>query len=301
MSKPTVICFDMDGTLLDGSGDMHPNDREILKSDRQHIFIPATGRSLAAVRRLFQKNQLFEHGPLPIPVILQNGSLVYLPGEQPHAYRAFPEETQDRLLAAMLNEPELNFWLFGENFLHTLWPTPFGQALSEDFDLEIQPFPHDGPPAQYSKIIALSEDPRQLADFDLEIQPFPHDGPPAQYSKIIALSEDPRQLADFARNPALDGVELSYSRSTLLEINPAGVNKGTALANLLEALGLDQPELYVAGDGGNDLPLFELSENSFAPLDAQLQVKERARYMIDTQKEGLLAPILRLVESKLGG
>ena len=269
MSKPTVICFDMDGTLLDGSGDMHPNDREILKSDRQHIFIPATGRSLAAVRRLFQKNQLFEHGPLPIPVILQNGSLVYLPGEQPHAYRAFPEETQDRLLAAMLNEPELNFWLFGENFLHTLWPTPFGQALSEDFDLEIQPFPHDGPPAQYSK--------------------------------IIALSEDPRQLADFARNPALDGVELSYSRSTLLEINPAGVNKGTALANLLEALGLDQPELYVAGDGGNDLPLFELSENSFAPLDAQLQVKERARYMIDTQKEGLLAPILRLVESKLGG
>jgi len=269
MSQTTVICFDMDGTLLDGSGDMHPNDRTILSSDRQHIFIPATGRSLAAVRRLFQKNQLFKHGPLPIPVILQNGSLVYLPGEQLHAYRAFPEETRARLLAAMLAEPGLNFWLFGDNFLHTLWPTPFGQALGEHFDLEIQPFPQ--------------------AD------------PPARYSKIIALSQDPKQLADFARNPALDGVELSYSRTTLLEINPAGVNKGTALADLLEALGLDQPDLYVAGDGGNDLPLFELSQNSFAPLDAQPQVRERARYVIDTQKEGLLAPILRLAECSYGG
>jgi Cof subfamily protein (haloacid dehalogenase superfamily) len=269
MSQPIVICFDMDGTLLDGSGNMHPNDRAILKSDRKHIFIPATGRSLGAVRRLFQKNQLFKHSPLPIPVILQNGSLVYLPGEELHAYRSFPPETQDRLLAAMLAEPELNFWLFGENILHTLWPTPFGQSLSEHFDLEIQPFPHDGPPAQYSK--------------------------------IIAISEDLNQLADFARKPALDGVELSYSRTTLLEINPSGVNKGTALVDLLEALGVEQPELYVAGDGGNDLPLFKLSEHSFAPLDAQPQVRARARHVIDTQKEGLLTPILRLAGKIPGG
>lgn len=268
MNQRIVICFDMDGTLLDGSGDMHPSDRAILKSDRQYIFIPATGRSLGATRRLFQRNQLYRHGPLSIPLILQNGSLVYLPGEELHAYRAFPQETQDRLLAAMLAEPELNFWLFGQNILHTLWPTPFGQSLSEHFDLEIQPFPQNGLPAQYSK--------------------------------IIALSEDPGQLADFARNPALDGVELSYSRTTLLEINPAGVNKGTALADLLGALGLDDSQLYVAGDGGNDLPLFELSEHSFAPLDAQPQVRERAQYVIDTQKEGLLAPILRLVENTFG-
>ena len=268
-NQPIVICFDMDGTLLDGSGEIHPNDRKILKSDRQYFFIPATGRSLEAVRRLFQRNELFRHGLLPIPLILQNGSLVYLPGEKMHAYRAFPQETQERLLAAMLAEPKLNFWLFGQNFLHTLWPTPFGQSLSEHFDLEIQPFPLDGPAAQYSK--------------------------------IIALSEDPKQLADFARKPALDGVELSYSRTTLLEINPAGVNKGTALADLLRTLGLEQPQLYVAGDGGNDLPLFELSEHSFAPRDAQPRVRERASHVIDTCAEGLLTPILRVAKNKLGG
>lgn len=263
-----VICFDMDGTILDGNADMHPNDREILKSERQYQFVPATGRSLGAIKRLFRRNQVFKDGPLPIPVILQNGSLVYLPGEQLHAYRAFPPETQERLLKAMLAEPELNFWLFGDNILHTLWPTPFGRSLSEHFDLDIQPFPRNEPPAEYSK--------------------------------IIALSEDPEQLANFANNPALDGTELSYSRTTLLEINPAGINKGTALVDLLQALGLEQPQIYVAGDGGNDLPLFELSDHSFAPLNAQPQVMERARYVIDTQQEGLLAPILRLAESISG-
>ena len=45
MAKP-IICFDLDGTLVDEDGRIHPQDIEILRTETRVHFIPATGPHL---------------------------------------------------------------------------------------------------------------------------------------------------------------------------------------------------------------------------------------------------------------
>jgi len=76
-----IICFDLDGTLINAHGMIHPADIEILATHRGSLLVPATGRTISSVRQLFEKNGLFIGQPLPFPLILQNGAALYSEGE----------------------------------------------------------------------------------------------------------------------------------------------------------------------------------------------------------------------------
>jgi hydroxymethylpyrimidine pyrophosphatase-like HAD family hydrolase len=57
----------------------------------------------------------------------------------------------------------------------------------------------------------------------------------------------------------------------------------------------------VAGDGENDLTLFEMATLSFAPLDSPPAIRTRADRVLDVRKEGLLAPILEEIGRRPAG
>ena len=69
-----IICLDFDGTLVDKQGYIHPQDVEILSAPGDAIFVPATGRPLHSVRKVFARNGLFTGQPIPLPLILDNGA-----------------------------------------------------------------------------------------------------------------------------------------------------------------------------------------------------------------------------------
>ena len=71
-----IVCLDFDGTLVDDEGRIHPADVEILANERSVAFVPATGRPLHAVRRAFERHGLFAGGPIPFPLIVENGAAV---------------------------------------------------------------------------------------------------------------------------------------------------------------------------------------------------------------------------------
>ncbi|MCK5642315.1 MAG: HAD hydrolase family protein [Gammaproteobacteria bacterium] len=50
--------------------------------------------------------------------------------------------------------------------------------------------------------------------------------------------------------------------------------------------------LFIAGDGENDLPLFDTAQYSFAPANSPEPVRVDADDIIDTSIRGLLTPIL---------
>jgi hydroxymethylpyrimidine pyrophosphatase-like HAD family hydrolase len=54
--------------------------------------------------------------------------------------------------------------------------------------------------------------------------------------------------------------------------------------------------VYYAGDGGNDIPGFNISYKSFAPVTASKHVKSYADRIIDTKENGVLFPILQEAE-----
>jgi Cof subfamily protein (haloacid dehalogenase superfamily) len=258
MPKP-VICLDFDGTLINHDGVIHPRDVEILTTEQRVIFIPATGRLLHAVRHAFEQNDLFVGQPIPLPLVLQNGAVLYEAGEVLHASNPFEPDVQRRLIATAQSHPAVTFFLFSVDYVAVISPSEVAMAMADGFGLNTQPYQPD--------------DERQI-------------------TKVMCIAEDAAHLRAVADAIADLPLERAFSLPTVLEINAPGVNKGLMMGRLLEEMGWAQARIAAAGDGENDLPLFELAELSFSPHTSPEGVRSQADHVIDTRETGLLAPIL---------
>ena len=255
-----MICFDFDGTLVDEEARIHPADVEVLATERSVRFVPATGRPLHAVRRTFERHGLFVDGPIPFPMVLENGAAVYAENEVLRSRTSLAPDLQDALTGAVLSSEEVSFLLFGLDEVRTLRPNEILKAMVRRFDLDVRPF-EPGDEMLLGKVAAVSDDPGALREFDARISGLP--------------------------------LERTYSLPTVLELSTVGVHKGRGLRILLE----DSPEhagaeVVAVGDGENDLALFDLATLSYAPEDSPPAIQARADRILDVRKRGLLAPIL---------
>ncbi len=259
MSQP-VICFDLDGPLVNERGEIHPRDVALLaQANPPAVFIPCTGRLRPAVHSLFARHGVSPNAPLPFPLVLQNGAALYGAGEALLSFHAFSDQIQRFFTDLILATPDVTFMIFSEDQVYVHWPTEFSSALVRRFDLEARPF-----------------HPREKITF----------------SKVMALSEHPERLAGIAQRADRDGIEQSYSLELVLEFTPAGIHKGRGLRELLQVMGLWGSPLLVAGDGGNDLSMFELTPHTFTPQTAPADVQARASKVIDVAQSGLLEALL---------
>lgn len=80
-------------------------------------------------------------------------------------------------------------------------------------------------------------------------------------------------------------LELVGSLNYNIEINAAGVNKGTALVALGEMLGIPRESIMACGDGDNDVHLLQEVGFGVAMANAQPQVKEAADYITASNDE----------------
>jgi 5-amino-6-(5-phospho-D-ribitylamino)uracil phosphatase len=257
---PIVLSIDFDGTLVDSQGQIHPNDRAILRSEQRIIFVPATGRSLPSVRRTFEANDLFIDELIPFPLVLQNGAALYGPGEILRRYRSLPEQVQDALVATAQAQSAVTSYFYTPDDLYRLWPSPYSALMEQRFDLEPVPFNTAGPGTRFGKLMCISGEPPSLHGMAANLRDLP--------------------------------VTPAYSLPTVMEVNLTGIDKGEGSVALLEYLGLAQARLIAAGDGENDLGLFERAELAFAPSTSLPHIKARATHVIDVGDTGLLTPIL---------
>lgn len=70
-----------------------------------------------------------------------------------------------------------------------------------------------------------------------------------------------------------------------IEINAKNAQKGYGLQQAIEKLGIKKDEVAVFGDGLNDLSMFELFPNSFAPVNAEYEIKKRASEIIPSNND----------------
>ena len=92
------------------------------------------------------------------------------------------------------------------------------------------------------------------------------------------------------------GLELVGSLQYNIEINAAGVNKGTGLVNLGRMLGIRRKEIMAFGDGDNDIAMLREVGFGVAMANADEQVKAAADYItLSNEEEGVAEAIERLV------
>jgi HAD superfamily hydrolase (TIGR01484 family) len=91
--------------------------------------------------------------------------------------------------------------------------------------------------------------------------------------------ENIEQIHGFAKQFECDEINTYYHRDSV-DFTPKGFDKGIAVDILLEKLGFNRSELYVFGDGSNDLPMLLKTENSFL-INTKLYGFEPKEYFSD--------------------
>lgn len=265
-----ILCFDFDGTLVDAEGRIHPADVDILANEKSVSLVPATGRPLHAVRRAFGHHGLFEGRPIPFPLVLENGAAVYSENEMLRSRRSLEPELRKALLEAVLSTPRASFLLHSLDEVRTLGNDALLQTFIRRFDLDARPWNPESDPA------------------DLWERPL---------VKVVVAAEDPEVVSNFEAATADFALERTYSLPNMLELGPAGVHKGRGLTALIREARRTGETVAVAGDGENDLSLFDIASLSFAPENSQPKILARADRVLNVQEEGLLAPVLRELRS----
>jgi len=264
-STQFILCLDIDGTLIDRDKHLHPKDAEILGQIPKEIqLILTTGRTLPSAKGILHEKGLFTESPFVLPGVFMNGGIAYLPGEVVCVQHPFSPITRETLIELAKAFPQTGFIFFSQTSGYILNNTPFAEHIVSIHHLN----------ARASRISDI----------------------PDQIIKVEVLDSDPHLLHKIQLQTESLLVQCAYSLPYAYEINPSGITKAKTLHTLLNAMGLIELPIIVAGDAENDLALFEIGDISYAPSTALPAIRDRADHIVYVEKEGLLTPILKQLQ-----
>lgn len=94
----------------------------------------------------------------------------------------------------------------------------------------------------------------------------------------------------------IDGLELTNSLPTNVEVNPEGVNKAKGLELVCDKLGITMENVLSCGDSLNDIKMIQASGIGVAMGNAQDAIKYAADYVTDTnENDGVAKAIEKFV------
>ena len=257
-----LIFFDLDGTLLNASSEISPFTRETLGllRDKDIAYTVATGRSLLSAKKIVEGHS-FE-----LPHIYNNGVTIWDPAKQALSF--------DNLYGALSHiQSSANNNIGGYAGLTAgaagLIISFGSKELIEKYFartdaklLPLEALPNNSAVTNISMIGAN----KKVAAIWNEINEHPH---------LIAYS-----------GPAHEGRDNSW-----MDVHHRLANKGSAVNNL--KLDLGATNVICFGDGENDLSMFELADECYAPDNAKPQVKSKANAVIGHNHDDGIAHFLR--------
>lgn len=221
-----IITSDLDETLLRQDGSIsQANVEAITRATAMGVkFVPNTGRSFLSVQRLLQQLNLAQR-PNEY-VVSYNGGVVV-------------ENQDNRVIISNA--------------------MPYAEAaqvfsIMQQFDVDIHVYTLD-----HLTIWHLRDDDREYlatrgVDFTEMVGDFTQ-FKDQQIMKVIVMNPDlaVRQRVYAAVSAAFAQINCTYSSGIYMEVNHAGVDKGTAILALGAKLGVSAAEIIAIGDNANDL------------------------------------------------
>lgn len=261
---PQLIALDMDGTLLDGNGQLPPDFAAI--STRAHqlgvTLVPASGRQLATLQEMFPREDTF---------IAENGSVVV------HDNRVISATTLPtaavRAAVAALHTVEATHTVV----LCTPDTAYVHKGADEQARAEI---------SKYYKAVQWVDDLDALLDADI--------------IKIAAYCADGSERHLY--QPLLAAVpehNIAVSGAVWLDVMATGVNKGKALHTMAELLGVPMSRTAAFGDFLNDYELLREAGTAIAMENAHPKLKEIADRIAPPNTEfGVMTVLRQLFDSE---
>lgn len=104
------------------------------------------------------------------------------------------------------------------------------------------------------------------------------------------------EIKDFTTRLSHDKIYFVQSSSFYLELLCAGVNKGTGLRHLADALGIEHRHTFAIGDYDNDSEMLEMAGVSACPHNAPETLKQKADVVVGHCDDGAVADFIEYIE-----
>ena len=252
-----LVASDIDGTLVGSSGVPSARTVHVLAAVAAHgvSIVLITGRPLRRVRPLHASG-------LHYPTLCCNGTLFYNPADGSSTVLHSFDEPLLVEIAARTRDAVPNIKIAFE--------TPYGLFRERTF-----PSHHDGG----GQVTAADHIEALYAPDILKI-------------KVRCESMDSTELSALLA-PAMRGVaECASVGGSQVELSPAGVNKGTALAELAAAWKVERAEVAAFGDEFNDLPMLSWAGQSYVTANGHPQVQSAIGNVIGHVDDNAVAETL---------
>jgi 5-amino-6-(5-phospho-D-ribitylamino)uracil phosphatase len=266
-----LIVFDLDGTLLNADSKISDYTRDtLLMLQRRGIaYTVATGRTLHAARQPLAGHDF------PLPQVYKNGVMIWHPSDEAysHKYLLTTEEVSE-VLAAFEDQriTPFIFTLEAGNKHGVYHPPILSEAavrLADELSI------NRGLP-----VLPVSDMPE-----DVDITNVSALGPLQEINRVASLVETREHLVAYM------GHGIKSDDVYWLDIHHSDGTKGSAVALLKEHLGVTR--LVCFGDSDNDLSMFELADEAYAPENSKAEVKAAATAVIGHHDEDGIARFLR--------
>jgi Cof subfamily protein (haloacid dehalogenase superfamily) len=266
-----LIVFDLDGTLLNSKSEVSAHTRETLQQLRQRgiAYTVATGRTLHAARDLLEG-----HG-FALPHIYKNGVVIWQPGSDKYSHSNLLTNLEIRtVLEAFVAQSVTPFVFTVEpQNRHAVYHPPLqteteralAKMFARDRGLLVLPEAELPAVADITNISAL--------------------GAHEAIAAVVDLVHSEEHLVAYA-GTALEGQGLHW-----VDIHHSAASKGAAVEQLKRDLGVSRVICF--GDSDNDLSMFGLADESYAPSNAKDVVKDAATAVIGHHDEDGISEFLR--------
>lgn len=266
-----LIVFDLDGTLLNRHSVLSDTTRDTLRqlAGRGIAYTVATGRTLHAAR------DLLDGAEFNLPHIYKNGVMIWQPDSDQYSHSKLLSMGEIRRIIEAFIAQGVTPFIFTvapgnrHAVYHLPWQSEPERRLAYDMatsrGLEVQPVEQMPADADITNISAL--------------------GSAAAITAVRQQVDHEHHLVAYA------GVAIESEQLHWIDIHHSDASKGGAIEQLKQDLGVSRVICF--GDSDNDLSMFAMADESYAPSNAKGEVKDAATAVIGHHDEDGIAEFLQ--------
>lgn len=284
-----AIVMDMDGTLLNSKDKISPKTKDaLIECQKNGIkIVLASGRNYGRIKPYLEELHLEKFGGLLIEI---NGIAIYdMSTNQRTILRQMHEDEVHPVFSYLMNLNAESIAVYDEGLFdympdHIL---TMKQKLRLSLDLpEDYPWTagawswlwdmRNGYPCQ--KYI------EKVEEIDCPINKF----------QILQETDILNEIEEKLIHKYGDHFEVFRTTPRQIEMGPKGYTKGDTLVRLMKNFGWSKDEVFVFGDGGNDISMFKQTNYSFAMGQALESVKNEAKYItLSNDEDGIYEALMK--------
>ncbi|MDA3964280.1 Cof-type HAD-IIB family hydrolase [Enterococcus thailandicus] len=287
-----LIASDMDGTLLDSHMSVTPENAEAIRFATQAgiEFMVATGRNYQEARAA-----LDEVG-IDCAMITLNGAQVFDKEGNSLFTVAIPHQ-EAALVLDILDQNKIYYEVSTNKGLYSESQT---KRIESFASMVATHLPH----LTYKMAIAMASANLELLHINYidSIRDLLQQDEEIEVLKIICFhNEGPSVLGPVGKQiDELGNLTVTSSGQNNIEVNHKNAQKGIAVAHVANDRGISLDDVMTIGDNFNDVSMLQVAGVSFAMGNAEIDVKEYAKYTTATNLEsGVGKAILRAIAEDL--